>query len=111
MVQPVDRINLITYDGQIEANTLIDNDFVFELKGIQKHLLFQNTTTLSSSAYNDRFPDYRTTLLWIPQLVLKGTDIKIETSTSELKGMYKVLFRGVNNKGEGQEFSQLIQID
>jgi hypothetical protein len=104
-------INLVTYDGQIEANTLIDNDFVFELKGIQKHLLFQNTSTLSSSAYNDRFPDYRTTLLWIPQVVLKGTDVKIETSASELKGMYKVLFRGIDNKGLSKEFSQLIQID
>lgn len=103
-------VNLITYDGQIEANSLIDNDFVFELKGIQKKMIFQNTASLLTSAYNERFPDYRTTLFWKPNLILTN-DVKIETSSSALKGKYNVLFRGIDTKGQLKNISQIIQID
>ena len=58
-----------------------------------------------------RIPDYRSQLLWHPQLTLKAKVETIEFYTSDALGVYEVRLEGFKKDGTGVSLVQYIQVE
>lgn len=53
-----------------------------------------------SQAKNERIPDYRTQLLWEPNIQLESDETQFEFYTSDKKGLYQITVKGYSEKGD-----------
>jgi len=57
-------------------------------------------------------PDFRTDLLWEPNLILtKNNEINLEFISSDVKGEYELVLEGISEKGEPVVLKQIILIE
>ncbi|TYC12014.1 hypothetical protein ES677_09615 [Bizionia gelidisalsuginis] len=105
------------FEGIIDIET-IAQDFKTSIKGaffIEKDLKklepqkkyfqpeYSNTTLL-----NNRIPDYRRQLLWVPEISKNETQFK--AYTSDVKGVFEVKLEGLNNLGTFISTSTFIEV-
>ncbi|MEO0570936.1 MAG: hypothetical protein AAF039_04470 [Bacteroidota bacterium] len=59
----------------------------------------------------DRIPDYRTLLLWKPNLVLDGNSLDFEFHTSDITGEYEIMVDGFTTYGKPISFVSSITVE
>ncbi|MCH5718875.1 hypothetical protein [Niabella hibiscisoli] len=88
-----------TYNSKFDGFELDPNAVAIDYEGLQIQRDFY-TPDYSQHKGNIRIPDYRTTLLWQPAILIqKGRTNTIDCFTSDLPGKYKVLIHGISKEG------------
>ena len=73
---------------------------LFDYTGTQPHRRFYAPDYAEASARESRLPDYRHTLLWLPEVETNGlAKIALPFSTSDLPGRYRVTVEGITREG------------
>lgn len=89
-----------TYDSRFDAFDLDPATVSAAYDGLQLNREFFLPRYDNNYKGDPRLPDYRTTLLWKPDITLKGNSANIiEASSSDFKGRYKVVFNGMSEEG------------
>lgn len=98
-----------SYQGIISLNTL-ENSFVNELNNNKKITVSPLFTTQPQKNYfkqlytnveaNNSLPDYRSQLLWMPQLNSNSLNKEIYFYTSDNTGLYEISLEGFTENGE-----------
>lgn len=74
---------------------------LFDYEGTQSHRLFYAPSYANESERKSRLPDYRHTLLWLPDVRTEGqTSLTIPFSASDLPGEYQVTVEGITQDGQ-----------
>ncbi|TFH23418.1 MAG: hypothetical protein E4H10_12190 [Bacteroidia bacterium] len=90
-------INLISWDGDMAGIDLPGNSFFIDYQAMHPPA----KKDMDQVSENDRMPDTRNTLLWLPDVVLeKSSPISISFNAPMYPGEYVVLFRGQGPGGE-----------
>ncbi|MDH6346586.1 MULTISPECIES: hypothetical protein [unclassified Parabacteroides] len=83
----------------------------FDYEGTQAHRRFYAPSYTDSQVKNNRIPDYRHTLLWMPEIPTEGkSTISVPFSTSDIPGQYQITVEGITTDGEiirGTSFFQV----
>ncbi|TXE06241.1 hypothetical protein FUA26_14810 [Seonamhaeicola algicola] len=97
------------YYGVIDIKTKSGNAFVdgFEIEGLTNYTLklIQPQKKYFSPNYDEnstelkRIPDFRSQLLWCPNVKLNGEEKTITFFTSDVKGVFEVILSGYNMYG------------
>ncbi|WP_460685683.1 hypothetical protein [Niabella aquatica] len=89
-----------TYNSRFDAFDLDPAVVPVEYDGLQLNREFFIPRYENGNKGDLRIPDYRTTLLWKPDVALKENSTNlIETTSSDFKGRYRVVFNGLSEKG------------
>lgn len=90
-----------TYDSRFDGFDIDPAAVSTEYDGLQLKRNFYSPVYTNDDKGNLRIPDYRTTLLWEPGIVLKpGKPIALTASSSDFKGVYKIVFSGISENGQ-----------
>ncbi len=73
----------------------------YDYEGTLPHCHFYAPSYAGESKPDSRIPDYRHTLLWIPELNAQGqTRISVPFDTSEITGEFQVKVEGLTKDGK-----------
>lgn len=90
-----------TYNVNYNSLKVGDNTQFFDYDGTQGHRRFYAPSYRDESEKKSRIPDYRHTLLWLPEADTKGAaSIDIPFSTSDLTGEFQVTVEGLTEDGQ-----------
>lgn len=94
-------VNLISYDGKIDDETLIPTNSYFDYEGLQKQRNFNTPLYETATQKETSLPDYRTTIQWTPNIDIPASGIKtIKTFSSDLPGKYIISIQGITKDGK-----------
>lgn len=97
----------------IEGNFHLTNppDFIREIE-LEKPEPEKNyfRQMYTESTKNNRIPDYRYQLAWIPRLKMSGSETEVEFFTSDVPGEYEISIEGFTDKGEPVSLRNIILV-
>ncbi|MBT8303482.1 MAG: hypothetical protein KJP09_03350, partial [Bacteroidia bacterium] len=84
---------------------------LIDLKSPQqdKDYFYQDYDLQSKSA--DRIPDYRTQLLWEPNISLTGERLRIRFFTSDVRGTFEVSLEGFDKDGKPVSIKKYFKVE
>ncbi|MDL2222131.1 hypothetical protein LJC35_06225 [Parabacteroides sp. OttesenSCG-928-N08] len=83
----------------------------FDYAGTQDHRLFYMPDYTAPEQQATRLPDYRNTLLWMPEVATDGqSSITIPFTTSDLPGDYIITVEGLTRSGKAIYSTELITV-
>lgn len=89
-----------TYKGQFDATEIDPSSVLIDYEGLQLKREFYSPVYGNNDKGDPRIPDYRTTLLWMPNVELQNNVKKeIEGYSSDFAGTYQVVICGVTASG------------
>ena len=91
-----------TFDHDyLKEHTSKNNKIITFDKPIQKKNYYaQQYKDQESASVFSRIPDYRTLLLWVPQLIIDGNSYDFNFYTSDIEGEYEVILNGFTSYGK-----------
>ncbi len=93
-------ISIYTYDGRIPDQYLNDNTFMFTNDVIRSDSDKQNQQVRDGINTVSEYPDFRQTLLWVPDVKISGSGKAVlEFNTSRLNGMFEINIQGISRNG------------
>lgn len=105
------------FQGIIDIKTFLE-DFKTTVKGaffIEKQLkkpqsekVYFQPNYSNAQQLNNRIPDYRRQLLWVPEV--NPTEKKYTTYTSDIKGVFEIKLEGINSLGAFISTSTFIEV-
>lgn len=106
------------YDGIIAAQTKSGNydtrasgNFIKKIELFKplakKHYFLQ----VYQDSKFDRIPDYRSQLLWMPNVQFNKTSKKIDFYTSDISGLFEINLEGFNEKGKPTSIKKYIKVN
>ena len=108
------------FEGIIDIKTFLQ-DFKTSVKGeffIEKNLkkiepkkIYYQPDYSDTETLNNRIPDYRRQLLWLPELDFNSTSGTYKAYTSDITGVFEVKLEGFNNLGEFVTASTFIEVN
>ncbi|GAC1426176.1 MAG: Plug domain-containing protein [Flavisolibacter sp.] len=93
--------SFISYNAKDQNVAVNKNAIIMEYEGLQLRRQFFSPVYENSSFKISRMPDFRNTLLWVPDVKLnpKESQFQIEFYSSDMKGIYRVALEGLKNDG------------
>jgi hypothetical protein len=89
-----------TYTGNYEGFTLDPRCVIIDYEGLQLEREFYAPVYETAQQSDSRMPDFRTTLLWKPQVHFgKEEKTAVDFYTSDQKGRYVVVVEGIDSQG------------
>jgi hypothetical protein len=97
-------INLTTYKGDLDGFEIDPRATVINYEGLQLQREFYSPVYATSAQQQSRMPDFRSLLLWSPELKTDSKG-KLQTTfyTSDVKGKYAIVIEGLSNDGRPGE--------
>ena len=93
--------SITTKQGHYPSLRLTEPSQLFDYEGTQPRRLFWAPDYADEAARAGRLPDYRHTLLWLPEVPTDGgSSIRVPFSTSDLRGTYEVVVEGFTRSGQ-----------
>ena len=90
-------INLHSREGNIAGIDLPENSFFIDFQAMYP----QVELLKDSSSQDDRMPDMRNTLLWIPEMQVEASEsLSLSFPAPDYPGKYVAVFRAWNKEGE-----------
>ena len=102
-------LNFITKNGNYESK--LSGDYIIKPKIIRPFInkkYYQ--PDYSASSKNDRIPDYRYQLLWIPDLKLESKESLTSFYTSDVSGIFEITIEGFTAKGTPISLKDIIEV-
>ncbi|MDL2264859.1 hypothetical protein LJC57_04335 [Parabacteroides sp. OttesenSCG-928-G07] len=94
-------VSFTTYANNYPTLQLDESTQIFDYEGTQARRLFYAPSYKNEAERNSRTPDYRHTLLWIPEVDTHGnSSVTIPFSTSDLTGEFQVVIEGLTKDGK-----------
>ena len=93
-------VHAYTYKRNFGGKKLPDNLLRIPYQGPQQARTFFAPNYLQRSAPDIRTPDFRTTLLWLPNVHFEDSEAWISFFTSDDTGRYRVVVNGITDQGE-----------
>ncbi|WP_431159202.1 hypothetical protein [Winogradskyella poriferorum] len=97
----------------LDKNEFLQNGFFNQLKTIPPQL--QKTyfsQKYDGSGNNNRMPDYRQQLLWLPSLEISEVEDQIiEFYTSDVKGLFEIRLEGFTDEGQPISFNKTFEVN
>lgn len=93
--------SITTKQGHYPSLRLTEPSQLFDYEGTQPRRLFWAPDYADEAARAGRLPDYRHTLLWLPEVPTDGgSSVRVPFSTSDLRGTYEVVVEGFTRSGQ-----------
>ena len=90
-----------TYDGSFDGFSLDPSLVAIDYDGLQMERQFYSPVYLTQEDVDRRLPDFRNTLFWAPDIRPdKNGQAILNFYTSDRRGIYKVVFEGMNDDGD-----------
>lgn len=103
--------SFLTYNNDYPGLELDETTQLFDYLGTQKSTIFYAPSYSSNDERSSVVPDYRHTLLWIPEVDLDGkNEISIPFTSSDLTGDFIITVEGVTKDGKPLYAIRLITI-
>src|SRR5690606_14118501 len=101
-----------TYNGKFDGFELDPSIIAVDYEGLQLQREFYSPQYINDEQLLSRIPDMRTTLYWLPKLIVKpGETNAINFFTSDLKGKFMVVLEGISSSGEPVSASQTFSVE
>ena len=92
---------LTTYKRDYPGLVTDEATLIFDYEGTQVHRYFYSPSYTEKSAAESKIPDYRHTLLWIPDVETGGLPtLSVPFSTSDITGNFQVTVEGLTKDGK-----------
>ena len=94
-----------------DFKTSVSGDFFIEkkLKKPEPEKIYYQPDYSKAENLNNRIPDYRRQLLWLPEI--NSNNLTYKTYTSDLKGTFEVKLEGFNSLGDFITVSTFIEVN
>lgn len=93
--------SFVTYGGVFDGYDLDPKLVAVDYSGLQLQREFYSPRYETAAQIQSRLPDFRTTLLWAPDIVTdKDGMATINFYCSDLHGKYRIVMQGLNEKGD-----------
>ena len=94
-------VSITTYKNDYPGLVTDGTTNIFDYEGTQVHRYFYSPSYGRQSKKNDMIPDYRHTLLWMPEVKTGGQQsLSIPFSTSDLTGDFMITVEGITKDGK-----------
>ncbi len=94
-------ISIVTYNKDYPTLTVDNNTQIYDYEGTQAHRYFYAPSYEKEENRTSRIPDFRHTLLWVPDVQIEGkSSVSIPFTTSELTGEFQVTVEGLTKDGQ-----------
>ena len=94
-------VSLTTYKNDYPGLVLDETTNLYKYEGTQVHRYFYAPSYTDDSSRNNRIPDFRHTLLWMPEVKTGGqTSFSIPFSTSDFTGDFQITVEGITKDGK-----------
>jgi len=102
-------ISISTFNGDFQSS--VSNDAIKNTK-LSKPLVSKKyfNQVYNDQSKNNRIPDFRRQLLWIPELKLQKTDTNITFYTSDINGDFEICLEGFTLEGQPVSLRQVITV-
>ena len=102
-------ISISTFNGDFRSS--VSNDAIKNTK-LSKPLVSKKyfNQVYNDQSKNNRIPDFRRQLLWIPELKLQKTDTNITFFTSDINGDFEICLEGFTLEGQPVSLRQVITV-
>jgi hypothetical protein len=100
-----------TYRNDYPALRLSGSTQLFAYEGTQSPHPFPTPAYPTEEQRNSRLPDYRHTLLWMPQVETRPDQTLIPFTTSDLKGNFRITVEGLTSNGKVIYATHLIKVE
>ena len=92
---------ITTYNHDYPGLVLDEKTQIFDYEGTQVHRYFYSPSYVENTSTDSNIPDYRHTLLWMPEVEHNGQNsLTVPFSTSDLTGDYQVTVEGFTKDGK-----------
>ena len=92
---------ITTYKQDYPTLKTDETTHIFDYEGTQAHRYFYLPSYTDDSVRNNRIPDYRHTLLWMPEVYTNGKPaLSVPFSTSDLTGDFQITVEGLTKDGK-----------
>ncbi|GAA3596280.1 hypothetical protein Q4Q39_08080 [Flavivirga amylovorans] len=121
-IKKIDVVRGIYFNGPSVYNGIIDiktnnGDFDIVTKAYLKHFDFrlpQRSKIYFNPKYEskslDKIPDYRTQLLWMPNITIDSNLKEISFYTSDVEGAFEISIEGYNTNGNYIKLKKIIEV-
>lgn len=96
------------YAEIVQADGLVKTQM---FKPLPKKNYFNQSYVGQSAEAKDRIPDFRSQLLWVPQLKIEGTETQFEFYTSDVPGEYEIVLEGFTTYGKPISVRETILVE
>jgi hypothetical protein len=100
-------ISVATYDGTDKNVALLKKE---KYKGIQPQKKYFSPAYDGRPAALAKIPDYRIQLYWNPAVVVSNQPSSIHFFTSDVTGVFEVIFKGIRNDGQPIYSKEIIEV-
>jgi len=104
---------LSTYKQDYPSLVTDEATHIFDYEGTQVHRYFYSPTYTEKSGADSNVPDFRHTLLWMPDVETGGrSSLTVPFSTSDLTGDFQVTVEGLSKDGKvfsGTSFFKVVK--
>lgn len=104
-------ISFISYKNDYPDITFDENTQLFHYSGTQPYRYFY-TPQYDKASVSSRFPDFRHTLLWEPDIQSNGqNELTIPFTTSDISGNYQITVEGIGMNGTVVHATLVIEVE
>ncbi|GAB1856372.1 hypothetical protein MHTCC0001_12070 [Flavobacteriaceae bacterium MHTCC 0001] len=103
-------ISIMTFKKDFSKTISQPNNKVFNIKKVQERKRYFSPNYHMNASNLNRIPDYRTQLLWEPNILLEDKSTAIKLYTSDVTGHYEITLQGVTKQGTLVSVSQMITV-
>ena len=94
-------VSFTTYKNNYPGLVLDESTRLYDYEGTLSHRYFYAPVHSEESGIDSRIPDYRHTLLWMPEVKTNGQPtLSIPFSTSDLTGDFQITIEGITKDGK-----------
>ena len=94
-------VSLTTYKHDYPGLVTDESTHIFDYEGTQVHRYFYSPSYAEGTNVDSKIPDYRHTLLWMPDIETDGLQtLSVPFSTSDLTGDFQVTVEGISKDGK-----------
>ena len=103
---------LTTYKKDYPGLVTDEATHIFDYEGTQAHRYFYTPTYLEGPKTDNKIPDYRHTLLWMPDIETGGLQsLSVPFCTSDLTGDFQVTVEGLSKDGKAFRGTSFFKVE
>ena len=105
-------VSFTTYKNDYPGLVLDETTQIFDYEGTQAHRYFYTPSYPEKTEAQRKIPDYRHTLLWMPEVNTNGQpNVSVPFCTSDLNGDFRITVEGLTKDGKAVSGTSFFKVE